>query len=155
METACFHSPFTIYYSLTMNDQAFGTLEYEGARALVRRYAQTPMGRARAEALEPLSSIEEVRRALRAVSESVELRARGARWSFSELSDPAEAIARLRIEGTILDPLALLELARLCEQAADARAAVAAEREAAPVLWGVVEGLPRTLPGLAARGFST
>ena len=137
-----------------MNDQAFGTLEYEGARALVRRYAQTPVGRARAEALEPLASTEEVRRALRAVSECVELRARGARWSFSELSDPAEAIARLRIEGTILDPLVLLELARLCEQAADARAAVAAEREAAPVLWEVVEQLPRTLPGLAARVFS-
>jgi DNA mismatch repair protein MutS2 len=137
-----------------MNDQAFGTLEYEGARALVRRYAQTPVGRARAEALEPLASVEEVRRALRAVSECVELRARGARWSFSELSDPAEAIARLRIEGTILDPLVLLELARLCEQAADARAAVAAEREDAPVLWALVEGLPRTLPGLAARVFS-
>jgi DNA mismatch repair protein MutS2 len=70
------------------------------------------------------------------------------------LSDPAEAIARLRIEGTILDPLVLLELARLCEQAADARAAVAAEREAAPVLWEVVEALPRTLPGLAARVFA-
>src|SRR3954471_14758770 len=137
-----------------MNDQAFGTLEYEGARALVRRYAQTPVGRARAEALEPLSSLEEVRRALRAVSECVELRARGSRWSFSELSDPAEAIARLRIEGTILDPLVLLELARLCEQGSDARAAVAAEREAAPVLWEVVEHLPRTLPGLAARVFA-
>src|SRR5215212_5890768 len=153
--------PFTIYYSLfpiyylrTMNDQAFGTLEYEGLRALVRRYAQTPVGRARAEALEPLASVAEVRRALRAVSECVELRARGARWSFSELSDPAEAIARLRIGGTILDPLVLLELARLCEQAADARAAVAAERETAPVLWEVVEALPRTLPGLAARVFS-
>src|SRR3954471_6981123 len=137
-----------------MNDQAFATLEYEGACALVRRYAQTPMGRERAEELAPLASVEEVRRALRAVSECVELRARGSRWSFSELSDPAEAIARLRIEGTILEPLVLLELARLCEQAADARATVAAEREAAPVLWEVVEELPRTLPGLAARVFS-
>src|SRR5918993_311864 len=137
-----------------MNDQAFGTLEYEGARALVRRYAQTPVGRARAEALEPLASVEEVRRALRAVSECVELRARGARWSFSELDDPSEALARLRIEGTILEPLVLLELARLCEQASDARAAVSAERESAPVLWEVVEALPRTLPGLAARVFS-
>ncbi len=137
-----------------MNDQAFGTLEYEGARALVRRYAQTPMGRERADALAPLDSAGEVRRALRAVSECAELRARGARWSFSELSDPAEALARLGIEGTVLEPLVLLELARLCEQAADARAAVSAEREAAPVLWEVVEGLSRTLPGLAARLFS-
>src|SRR5919198_191920 len=137
-----------------MNDQAFQTLEYEGLRALVRRYAQTPMGRARADTLAPLDSAAEVRRALRAVSECAELRARGVRWSFSELADPADALARLRVEGTILEPLVLLELARLCEQAADARAAVQAEREAAPVLWEAVEALPRTLPGLAARVFS-
>src|SRR5205085_2186867 len=33
-----------------MNEQAFGVLEYEDLRALVRRGAQTPMGRARADA---------------------------------------------------------------------------------------------------------
>jgi len=137
-----------------MNDQAFQTLEYGDLRALVRRYAQTPMGRARAGELAPLESVAEVRRALRAVSECAELRARGVRWSFGELADPADALARLRVEGTILEPLALLELARLCEQAADARAAVQAEREAAPVLWEAVAELPRTLPGLAARVFS-
>jgi DNA mismatch repair protein MutS2 len=137
-----------------MNDQSFATLEYGGLRALVRRYAQTPMGRARADALAPLLSVAEVRRALRAVSECAELRARGARWSFSELADPSEALARLAIEGTILEPTVLLELARLCEQAADARASVQAEREAAPVLWESVAGLPRQLPALAARVFS-
>jgi DNA mismatch repair protein MutS2 len=134
-----------------MNEQAFATLEYEDLRALVRRHAQTPMGRARADALAPLSSREEVRRALRAVSECAELRSRGVRWSFGELADPAEALARLRIEGTLLEPLTLLEIARLCEQAADARASVQAEREAAPLLWETVAELPRTLPGLSAR----
>jgi DNA mismatch repair protein MutS2 len=137
-----------------MNDQAFATLEYEDLRALVRRYAQTPMGGALVDELAPLESVAEVRRALRAVSECVELRARGVRWSFGELSDPKDALARLRVEGTILEPLALLELARLCEQAADARAAVQAEREAAPVLWESVAELPRQLPALAARVFS-
>jgi DNA mismatch repair protein MutS2 len=137
-----------------MNDQAFQTLEYGDLRALVRRQAQTPMGRARADELAPLASAGEVRRALRAVSECAELRARGVRWSFDELADPKDALARLAIEGTILEPAALLELARLCEQAADARAAVQAERESAPVLWDEVAELPRTLPGLAARVFS-
>ncbi len=137
-----------------MNEQAFGTLEYDDLRALVRRGAQTPMGRARAESLAPLSDAEEVRRALRAVSECVELRKRGGAWQFSELADPSEALARLRIEGSILDPLTLLELARLCEQAADARAAIHAEREDCTVLWEVVSELPRTLPSLAARVFS-
>jgi DNA mismatch repair protein MutS2 len=137
-----------------MNEQAFATLEYEGLRALVRRFAQTAMGRARAEELAPLDSPMETRRVLRGVGECVELRARGARWSFSELEDPKNSLARLRIEGAILEPLVLLELARLCEQAADARSAVAAEREAAPVLWESVAELPRTLPALAARVFS-
>jgi DNA mismatch repair protein MutS2 len=137
-----------------MNEQAFGTLEYEDLRALVRRQAQTPMGRAQADSLAPLTSREEVRRALRAVSECAELRARGVRWSFGELADPAEALARLRIEGTLLEPLTLLELARLCEQAADARASVQAERERAPLLWESVAELPRTLPGLSARVLS-
>ena len=142
------------HYLPAMNEQAFATLEYDDLRALVRRGAQTPMGRARVEALAPLSDADEMRRALRAVSECVELRRRGAAWVFSELADPSEALARLRIEGSILDPLVLLELARLCEQAADARASIHAERADCPVLWEMVEELSRTLPSLAARVFS-
>ena len=86
-----------------MNEQAFRVLEYDGLRELVRRVAQTPMGRARAERLAPLADLEAVRRALDAVAECAELRRRsGAAWSFSELADPAESIARLRIEGATL-----------------------------------------------------
>ncbi|MDQ1613239.1 MAG: mismatch repair protein MutS2 [Pyrinomonadaceae bacterium] len=134
-----------------MNEQAFGVLEYDGLRALVRRGAQTPMGRARVERLAPLADVEEARRALDAVAECVELRRRGAAWSFSELADPAESIARLRIEGATLDALPLLEVARLCDQVGAARAAIQAEREDAPVLWELVAGLPRELYSLAAR----
>ncbi|HYN86333.1 MAG TPA: hypothetical protein VER32_13880, partial [Pyrinomonadaceae bacterium] len=134
-----------------MNEQAFGALEYGDLRALVSAGAQTPMGRARADSLAPLADAEEVRRALRAVSECVELRRRGARFSFGELADPSDALARLRIEGAGLDPLTLLELARLCAQAADARDAVHAERAESPVLWETVAELPRTLNALAAR----
>ena len=134
-----------------MHEQAFGALEYDHLRALVAPRAQTPMGRARAAGLAPLSDLGEVRRALAAVTECVELRRRGAGWSFSELIDPADALARLRIEGAALDPLTLVELARLCRQASEARAAVHAERHDCPVLWDVVAGLPPALPSLAAR----
>jgi DNA mismatch repair protein MutS2 len=134
-----------------MNDQAFRTLEYDELRALVRRGAQTPMGRARLDALAPVDDLAALRRALRAVAECVELRQRGAAWSFSETADPGEPLARLHIEGTTLEPLAMLELARLCEQALAARAAVLAERERAPILWEAVEALPRELHSLAAR----
>src|SRR5215210_6752227 len=102
---------------MVMDDQAFRTLEYDALRGLVRRGAQTPMGRARLDTLAPADDLEGLRRALRATSECVELRQRGASWSFSEMSDPTDALARLHIEGTTLEPLAMLELARLCEQA--------------------------------------
>src|SRR5947209_1584148 len=134
-----------------MNEQAFGVLEYEDLRALVRRGAQTEMGRARADALAPLNDVAAVRRSLAALSECVELKRRGAGWSFSELADPSDALARLRIEGAVLEPLALLELARLCDQVGEARARIQAERADAPVLWALVADLPRELYALAAR----
>lgn len=134
-----------------MDSQAFATLEYEKLRALVGRGAQTDLGRARAEAVAPFDELAKLRRELSALSECVELRRRGVVWSFAEMADPSGALARLRIEGATLEPLAILELGRLCEQALAARAVLLAEREAHPVLWEAVEGLPRELHSLAAR----
>jgi DNA mismatch repair protein MutS2 len=134
-----------------MHEQAFATLEYDKLRALVRRGAQTPMGRERVDALSPVDDLLRLRRELRAVAESVELRRRGVHWSFTEMVDPAEALSRLKIEGATLEPLAILELGRLCEQALSARAAIMSEREACPVLWATAENLPRELHSLAAR----
>jgi DNA mismatch repair protein MutS2 len=135
-----------------MHNQAFRTLEYTELRALVRRGAQTAMGRARVDELVPLDNLAELRRALEAVSECVELRRRqGGAWSFTELSAPEDALSLLKIEGSSLQPLVILEVARLCEQALAARAVVMSEREACPVLWEIVAGLPRELHSLAAR----
>ncbi|HKV32803.1 MAG TPA: Smr/MutS family protein [Pyrinomonadaceae bacterium] len=134
-----------------MNDQAFVTLEYQQLLALIRRNAQTEAGQARVERLSPATSIAELQRELAALSECVALRGRGVNWSFSGFSDPDETIARLRVEGAALDPLAILQTARLCEQAMSARAAILAERDNAPVLWLLVEDLPRDLNSLVAR----
>jgi DNA mismatch repair protein MutS2 len=139
------------HYLRAMHDQAFTTLEYDELRSLVRRGAQTEMGRARVDSLTPLDDPEALSNALRTLSECVELRRRGLSWSFTELADPTEALARLRIEGATLEPLTLLEVARLCEQALSARAVIQTAREAAPSLWQLVEGLPRELHSLAAR----
>lgn len=134
-----------------MKDQAFTTLEYQQLLGLVSRGAQTEVGRARVAALAPLADLTELRRELIAVSECVTLRNRGVGWSFSEFADPSETIGHLRIEGSALDATAILELARLCEQALSARAAIFAEKETAPVLWQLVERLPRDLNTLIAR----
>jgi DNA mismatch repair protein MutS2 len=134
-----------------MHNQAFRTLEYDKLLTLISGHAQTPMARVRLERLAPLTAREELRRALKGLSECVELKRRGVSWSFSDLSDPSDSLARLQIEGAMLEPLALLDLARLCEQALAARANLLPERDNAPALWSVIEDLPRELHSLAAR----
>jgi len=134
-----------------MNAEGFTTLEYQQLLALIKRNAQTEAGQARVENLSPLATIEELQHELAALAECVTLRGRGGNWSFSGFSDPAQTIARLRVENATLDPLAILQTARLCEQTMSARAAILAERDNAPVLWQFVENLPRELNSLVAR----
>jgi dsDNA-specific endonuclease/ATPase MutS2 len=127
-----------------VNKQAFTTLEYQHLLALIKRNAQTEPGQRRVEALSPIDDVSELRRQLAALSECVMLRNRGVKWWFNGLTDPAEAIVRLRVEGASLDPLAILQTARLCDQAMSTRAAILAERENATMLWQLVENLPRS-----------
>ncbi|HEX9629139.1 MAG TPA: Smr/MutS family protein, partial [Pyrinomonadaceae bacterium] len=134
-----------------MHDQAFTILEYQELLALVRRGAQTPMGRTRVEALTPLEDANALGKALEALAECFELRKRGVVWSFSELEEPAERIALLRVAGVGLEPMAILALSVLCEQAMSARASILAERDASPVLWSLVEKIPTELNRLNAR----
>ena len=134
-----------------MNTEGFTTLEYQHLRELIKRNAQTGPGQRRVEALAPIDDVSHLRRELAALAECVTLRNRGVNWYFSGLSDPAESIARLRVEGASLDPLAILQTARLCEQAMSARDAILAERDNAPVLWGLVENLPRDLNTVVSR----
>ena len=134
-----------------MNKQAFTTLEYQQLLELIKRNAQTDAGQRRVETLVPFDEFNDLRRELSAVAECVTLRSRGVRWVFSGLTDPGEAIARLRVEGASLDPLSILQIARLCDQSMSARSAILAEREHATVLWQLVENLPRDLIVLVAR----
>ncbi|MDX6305429.1 MAG: mismatch repair protein MutS2 [Blastocatellia bacterium] len=133
-----------------MNPQAFDILEFDSLRTLVRRGAQTAMGRDRIGALAPLADQRQLQKALSAVAESIELRQRGTRLSFDGIADTNDSISRLKIEGAALDPLALLDLAGLCERAMEARAAVLADREQAPTLFEIVSDVPGELKKLAA-----
>jgi DNA mismatch repair protein MutS2 len=134
-----------------MNDQAFTTLEYQQLLALIKRNAQTEAGQARIEDLTPATTAEQLQHELNALRECVLLRGRGVNWSFNSFTNTDETIARLRVEGATLDPLTILQTAKLCEQAMSARAAILAERENAPELWQLVENLPRDLNSLVAR----
>lgn len=134
-----------------MQQQSFKILEYAELLALVQRGAQTPMGQERVAELQPFDDVSALAAALTALSEYVELRQRGVAFSFAELNDPNESLTRLRIAGTGLEPLEILELARLCERALAARAGVQAEREIAPVIWSRLANLPNSLNSLVAR----
>ncbi len=134
-----------------MISQVFDILDFNALRALVRRGAQTDTGRERIDRLVPNSDIDKLQRDLRGVAEMIELRRRGARLSFEGIADPTESISRLRIEGTALEPIAILGVARLCERAIDARGAILAERETCPILFEIVAALRGELKTLAAR----
>jgi len=125
--------------------QSLTTLEYGKLLALVARHAQTTMGEARLDNLQPLTSRLELDAHLQAVAEMISLAQRDVNWSFSELPDPSNAIAVLRIKNATLDPLSLLEITRLCNQALFARSVLSPEQDAAPVLWRTVENIPKTL----------
>ena len=133
-----------------MNPQAFKTLEFDSLRALVRQRAQTDLARMRIAQIFPLDDFAELQRELHRLSEMIELRQRGARLSFEGVADPTDSIAHLRIAGTALDPLAMLDLARLIERALDARAAIQSERENCPVLFEIVAPLSNDLKKLVA-----
>jgi len=126
--------------------QSLTTLEYGKLLALVARHAQTPMGEARLAELRPLTNRLELEKDLRAVSETIRLaEEKQVSWYFSEISEPENAVAILRIRNATLEPHTLLEITRLCNQALFARSAIQPEKEFAPTLWQTVENLPPTL----------
>ncbi|MDQ2746117.1 MAG: endonuclease MutS2 [Acidobacteriota bacterium] len=126
--------------------QSLTTSEYEKMLALVARYANTPMGRDLLEDLQPLSDRKQLETDLRAIDETIRLNEeKQVSWRFTELSDPSDAVAILRIQNATLEPLTLLELTRLCNQALFARSAIQPERDFAPTLWALVEIIPNSL----------
>ena len=134
-----------------MNEQAFATLEYDSVRLLFERYAKTQIGRAKCETLAPFDNRADLQKHLNELAECCTLQERGAGWAFSDFEDPQECFAVLGIQGSTLEPSALLELARLCEQAVAARKSIHPERELCPTLWARVEHLPRSLGDVASR----
>jgi DNA mismatch repair protein MutS2 len=83
-------------------------LEFEALRALLGRYVRSALGRGELERVDPSNDRDAIKTALAETAEGIEyLRAaaqpqaasRGAaiRISFTDIADPVEAVARLRI----------------------------------------------------------
>lgn len=132
-----------------MKDQSFRILEFDALRTLVKRNAQTDRGRERLASLAPLANLRELRSDLQAAGEMIELRRGGNRLSFDGIADVSEPIARLRIAGTALDPLSLLELARVSERALEARSVLVQAKEDLPALFDIVAPIPADLKNVS------
>lgn len=135
-----------------MNETTLTALEYDKLRQLLSRYAQTPMGKGYLENLEPMTSRLVLEQDLQNITETILLNEeKQVTWDFSELIEPSDAIAILKIRNATLEPHSLLELTRLCNQALFARSLISPEREFVPNLWKIVEKLPKTLFDVLAK----
>jgi len=121
------------------------TLEFEALRALLGRWIHSALGRAELDRVAPGSDRASIEAALADVAEGIAyLRAagqpqaasRGAaiRLRFSDIHDPAMAVARLRIEGATLDATEIFELTRLLDLASEARSIVLSAQDRFPRL---------------------
>jgi DNA mismatch repair protein MutS2 len=120
-------------------------LEFEPLRELVGRYVGSPLGRAELEKLAPHSDRAALENALADVAEAIayqgasrqpQAASRGSaiRLRFNSIPDVAAALVVLRMEGAMLEPKQILELARLIEEAGEIRAALNLAAEKYPRL---------------------
>ena len=130
---------------------SLNTLQFNQLLDLIAASAQTPMGKRRFGLLRPLTNRLELERDLLAIKETTLLAAEGISWSFSELMEPEDAIAILKIKNTSLEPAILREFARLLSQALFAKQAIREEKGLAPTLFEIVEALPNDLSGIADK----
>lgn len=120
-------------------------LEFEKLKALLGRYVRTPLGRAELDRVAPASDRAEIEAALADAAEAIEhsrarsqpqpaTRGAALRLRFETGADPMPAVARLRIEGAILEPAEIFELTHLLDLAGEARSALLQARERFPRL---------------------
>jgi DNA mismatch repair protein MutS2 len=127
-------------------------LEFSRLLELIGRNAQTPMGKEWLLSLRPAVDRMRLDSDLAAIAETIALNEeKQVTWSFSGLQDPTDPVAILKIRNASLEPVRMLELARLCNQALFARSSVQPEKEFAPVVWAIVESIPPELLGVAEK----
>jgi DNA mismatch repair protein MutS2 len=124
-------------------------LEFDRLKELLGRYVSSPLGRRELDQVTPLADRPAVEALLAETAEAIEYletaakpqpAARGAavRLRFSGLTDPSEALAKLRIEGAALEPKELFALTALLDRTTEIRA--------------VLVAVGHRFPKLAARG---
>jgi dsDNA-specific endonuclease/ATPase MutS2 len=133
-----------------VNKQAFTTLEYQHLLELIKRNAQTEAGQRRVETLSPIDDASDLRRAL-ARSRMRQLRTRGVKWYFNGLTIRRRrsrvCVSKARVSIHSRSCKLRVFAIRRCRRVLRFSPSV----KNAPVLWQLVQDLPRELNTLVAR----
>jgi DNA mismatch repair protein MutS2 len=108
-----------------MQPAALRTLEFDRIRDALAREALTPLGRARAHALEPAGDPVEVQARLDLSAEAAAYVAAAGSLAISAPDELTGTLSALEIEDQLIEPLALLGLARFADSVDDVAAGVA------------------------------
>ncbi len=147
---------------MAMNPESLSLLEYESLRALIRRYAGSEAGRRLINHTQPTterpaieSAHAETTEALAFLTQAQTLSPRGGLASgpslrFDNLPDTEASTTRLRIEGSVLDPLEITAIATLLERAADVRQTLAPLAAQYPLLAAHAQQIGDFRPALRA-----
>src|SRR5580692_2832300 len=117
-----------------MHVSALKALEFDRIRAALAREAATPLGRARAELLQPATDPDRVAQALTLTSEAVRAIKAGGSLAIDASDDLEATLAALEVEDQPLDPPGLLSLARFVESVGRV---VASVTPATPLLYAI------------------
>lgn len=133
--------------SLDLDAASREALELDAVLAYVASYAATTTGKARLLALAPITSLQILDAELRAVFEAVDHLLRFGRFLPGGVRDPEPALAGLALEGMLVDPLPLRDLASALLDAAFLRKRLSGiEAEG----FDALKSLGRAIPDLAA-----
>ncbi|MCK8486002.1 endonuclease MutS2 [Paenibacillus sp. MBLB2552] len=130
-----------------MDEKIFKTMEYRKIIDQLSAYSQTALGKRTAEALQPVTDLEDVKRLLQATDEAFKVdRLKGAP-GFGGIVDITPAVKRARIGGT-LNPHELLGIATTLEGARRIKRYVASmhEEHEVPLLFNLSDTLSEQKP---------
>jgi DNA mismatch repair protein MutS2 len=121
-------------------------LEYETLRALLARYVSSAAGHRELAAMQPSTDRAALQSSLDQLSEALDFLTVGdaedsglPRLRFTDLEDVSEAVARVRIEGAVLDGLEILALRTWLTRATEFRLGLSESPHRFPLLWEKAE----------------
>lgn len=121
---------------------ALDDLEFASVLGVVAGFAAGPVGAAEITARVPVTNLAVVREELAAVGELLALFRRGERVVADAVPDVVTALARLRVEGAVLEPLDLRDIARLLSASRRVAGELLRVRTEAPRAAALVVPLP-------------